>query len=91
MAEVARYATNAMQTSSMDEPSSRPKSSEESKKGIWSSMLDNVASGKRLPEKSILVLGLSLPKCSELISRCTIVLIYMFDSQVEITTHSENS
>jgi dynein light intermediate chain 1 len=60
MAEVTRYTTNTMQTSTMDEPSTRSKSSEESKKGIWSSMLDNVASGKRLPEKSILVLGLYL-------------------------------
>ncbi|RFU32410.1 hypothetical protein B7463_g3923, partial [Scytalidium lignicola] len=34
----------------------RPKSAE-SKKDMWSSMLDGVANGKRLPEKSILVLG----------------------------------
>ncbi|KAI6709879.1 hypothetical protein JHW43_007590 [Diplocarpon mali] len=32
----------------------RPKSAE---KNLWSSMLDSVASGKRLPEKNILVLG----------------------------------
>jgi hypothetical protein len=31
--------------------------SDASQKGIWSSMLDGVASGKRLPEKNILVLG----------------------------------
>ncbi|KAI0019977.1 dynein light intermediate chain-domain-containing protein [Xylariomycetidae sp. FL0641] len=30
---------------------------DEQKKDMWSSMLDNVASGKRLPEKNILVLG----------------------------------
>lgn len=30
----------------------------EPKKDMWSSMLDSVASGKRLPEKSILVLGM---------------------------------
>lgn len=29
----------------------------EQKKDMWSSMLDSVASGKRLPEKNILVLG----------------------------------
>ena len=29
----------------------------EPKKDMWSSMLDNVASGKRLPEKNLLVLG----------------------------------
>ncbi|RDL40819.1 Uncharacterized protein BP5553_00798 [Venustampulla echinocandica] len=34
----------------------RPKSSD-AKKDLWSSMLDGVASGKRLPEKNILVLG----------------------------------
>lgn len=27
------------------------------KKDMWSSMLDSVASGKRLPEKNLLVLG----------------------------------
>lgn len=30
---------------------------DEKKKDMWSSMLDNVASGKRLPEKNMLVLG----------------------------------
>lgn len=30
----------------------------EPKKDLWSSMLDSVASGKRLPEKNILVLGM---------------------------------
>ena len=34
----------------------------EPKKDMWSSMLDNVASGKRLPEKNMLVLG--TPACS---------------------------
>lgn len=28
------------------------------KKDMWSSMLDNVASGKRLPEKNLLVMGM---------------------------------
>lgn len=29
------------------------------KKDMWSSMLDSVASGKRLPEKNLLVMGMS--------------------------------
>ncbi len=33
----------------------------EQKKDLWTSMLDSVASGKRLPEKNILVLGKSCP------------------------------
>lgn len=40
-------------------PGSRPSSKDGNKKNIWSSMLDNVASGKRLPEKNIVVLGMS--------------------------------
>lgn len=35
----------------------RPQSKEEGEKGMWSSMLDSVASGKKLPEKSMIVLG----------------------------------
>lgn len=35
----------------------RSKVSDPSERNIWSSMLENVASGKRLPEKNILVLG----------------------------------
>lgn len=30
----------------------------EQKKDLWTSMLDSVASGKRLPEKNILVFGM---------------------------------
>ena len=43
----------------------RPKSAD-AKKDIWSSMLDSVASGKRLPEKNILVLGklTTAPQCT---------------------------
>jgi dynein light intermediate chain 1, cytosolic len=37
-------------------PDGESKSGEQ-KKDLWSSMLDSVASGKRLPEKNILVLG----------------------------------
>ncbi|KAJ5794900.1 hypothetical protein N7457_001499 [Penicillium paradoxum] len=36
---------------------SRPSSKDGSKKNIWSSVLDTVANGKRLPEKNLLVLG----------------------------------
>ncbi|KAI9711573.1 MAG: hypothetical protein M1820_002138 [Bogoriella megaspora] len=37
---------------------SRPRSSgDENKKDLWNSMLDGVSSGKRLPEKTMLVLG----------------------------------
>jgi dynein light intermediate chain 1, cytosolic len=38
-------------------PGSRP-SSKDGNKNIWSSMLDSVASGKRLPEKNMIVLGM---------------------------------
>lgn len=33
------------------------RSNEESEKDMWSSLLDSVASGKKLPEKNIIVLG----------------------------------
>ena len=37
----------------------------EQKKNIWTSMLESVASGKRLPEKNLLVLGtLALNGCA---------------------------
>ncbi|THC90643.1 hypothetical protein EYZ11_009887 [Aspergillus tanneri] len=36
---------------------SRPSSKDGSKKNIWSSLLDSVANGKRLPEKNLLILG----------------------------------
>ncbi|OJJ48328.1 hypothetical protein ASPZODRAFT_62047 [Penicilliopsis zonata CBS 506.65] len=36
---------------------SRPTSRDGPKKNIWSSMLDSVANGKRLPEKNLLILG----------------------------------
>jgi dynein light intermediate chain 1 len=39
------------------EPGSRPRSKDGPKKNIWSSMLDSVASGKKLPEKTMVVLG----------------------------------
>ncbi|KAG8525729.1 uncharacterized protein KY384_000489 [Bacidia gigantensis] len=42
-----------MQASKQD----RPGSKDASEKGLWSSMLDSVASGKKLPEKNLIVLG----------------------------------
>lgn len=33
------------------------RSNEEGEKDMWSTLLDNVASGKKLPEKNIIVLG----------------------------------
>lgn len=35
---------------------------DDQKKDMWSSMLDSVASGKRLPERNMLVLGAQLPQ-----------------------------
>lgn len=35
----------------------RVKGQEAAEKNIWSSLLENVGSGKKLPEKNILVLG----------------------------------
>jgi len=37
----------------------RPQSKEDDEMGMWSSMLNSVASGKKLPEKNIIVLGRS--------------------------------
>ena len=33
------------------------RSAGDNEKGMWSSMLDSVASGKKLPEKNLIVLG----------------------------------
>ncbi|KAL8847138.1 MAG: hypothetical protein Q9221_007803 [Calogaya cf. arnoldii] len=38
-------------------PGSRPQSKENQETNLWSSLLDSVASGKKLPEKNLLVLG----------------------------------
>ena len=35
----------------------RPQTNREAKDNIWSSLLDSVASAKRLPEKNLLILG----------------------------------
>jgi len=35
----------------------RPQSNGDTERNMWSSMLDSVASGKKLPEKNLLVLG----------------------------------
>lgn len=37
----------------------RPGSHDEDREEIWKPMLDTMSSGKRLPEKSLLVLGMS--------------------------------
>lgn len=42
----------------------------EPKKNIWTSMLESVASGKRLPEKNLIVLGM---------------LIRTFNSELDLT------
>ena len=35
------------------------KGKDEAQKGIWSTMLDSVATGKKLPEKNLIVFGWS--------------------------------
>lgn len=40
-------------------PGHRPQSKGNQEKNLWSSLLDSVASGKKLPEKNLLVLGQS--------------------------------
>lgn len=40
----------------------RIRSNGESEKNIWSSMLDSVASGKKLPEKNLIILGKYSPR-----------------------------
>lgn len=46
-----------MDTGTKNGNGSRPSSKDGAKKNLWSSMLDGVASGKRLPAKNLLVLG----------------------------------
>lgn len=46
----------------------RPQGKEGEEKGMWSSMLDSVAGGKKLPEKTIVVLGRSQTRSGE---RCS--------------------
>lgn len=38
----------------------RPQSKGEEEKGMWSSMLDSVAKGKKLLEKNLVILGLRI-------------------------------
>ena len=38
-------------------PASRPHSKEQNDKDLWSSLLDSVSGGKRLPEKNLIILG----------------------------------
>ncbi|EER27873.1 hypothetical protein CPC735_032090 [Coccidioides posadasii C735 delta SOWgp] len=51
-----RASTVSQSSGTKNGPGSRP-TSKDGKKNLWSSMLDGVASGKRLPEKTLLVLG----------------------------------
>lgn len=51
--------TRGFATTSNASGNDRPRSNGEAEKDMWSSMLDGVASGKKLPEKNILVLGRS--------------------------------
>ena len=55
-----RTVLNAGNGVSNTSPKSRPGSKGESEKNLWSSLLDSVASGKKLPEKNLLVLGQSV-------------------------------
>lgn len=52
-----RLSTLSQNSGGHNRSSSRPSSKDGAKKNIWSSMLDSVASGKRLPEKNLLILG----------------------------------
>ena len=46
----------------------RRKSKDEAEKGMWSSMLDSVASGRKLPEKNLIVLGQFPPDSPSIIA-----------------------
>lgn len=65
-----RQNTRGLATTFNASNSDRPRSNGEAEKDMWSSMLDGVASGKKLPEKNILVLGrsISIPEPNELSS-----------------------
>ncbi|KAL9079425.1 MAG: hypothetical protein Q9157_001679 [Trypethelium eluteriae] len=51
------YAARRVSTMTQRSDSRTRSNEEEQKKELWSSMLDGVSSGKRLPEKTLLVLG----------------------------------
>lgn len=53
-------ATNPNRFSTYTSASGSGGSDGDQKKDMWSSMLDSVASGKRLPEKNLLVMGMLL-------------------------------
>lgn len=59
--------TRGLATTSNASNNDRPRSNGEADKDMWSSMLDSVATGKKLPEKNILVLGrsVSIPETNE--------------------------
>lgn len=62
-----RQNTRGLATTSNASNNDRPRSNGEADKDMWSSMLDSVATGKKLPEKNILVLGrsVSIPTTNE--------------------------
>lgn len=68
----------------------RPQSNGDSERNLWSSMLDSVASGKKLPEKNLLILGLELELWVE--SKTDILIGGSPDTQKEFldTLGSEN-
>ena len=49
--------TQTSQTRSLQSKRGKRQSATEAKENIWSSLLDSVSSGKRLPEKNLIVLG----------------------------------
>ncbi len=51
---------NTKARASVINSSDKPQKDGEHGKNMWSSMLDSVASGKKLPEKNIIVLGWSM-------------------------------
>lgn len=52
--------TSAMAARRTSQFPRRPNSRDQDKEEIWKPMLDNISSGKRLPEKSLLVLGMPM-------------------------------
>lgn len=51
--------SNGLASTSNVSNNDRQRSYGEAEKNMWSSMLDDVATGKKLPEKNLLVLGWS--------------------------------
>ena len=69
--------------SSSSRPTSRDGAQKKNANNIWSSMLDSVANGKRLPEKNLLILGMfrlnrQAPTASEHATCLALVLFSVF-------------